>query len=245
MVELWPTHNNQINKDVRCTPIIQGVMCARQESCMNWEAIGAIGEILGAAVIIATLFYLARQMKHGTIQQKLESHRAMTEIQIAVNRIFYDPKNFRAIAEAMEDWNLASEDSRIIFSQWLMDITTHYQTLFQMWNAGTVDDDFYEAEENFLAREALATPGGKVWWSRNRQMFSKSFLDRLETQMSDTPSKYFNFSSNPYMSESESEQGQRGETTHNNQIKKDMLRMPIIQSVMFFEISNLEHNLKG
>ena len=167
---------------------------------MTWEAIGAIGEIFGAVVVIATLFYLARQMKMATVQQKLESHRAMTELQISVNRIFYDPNVTRSMIEASADWNSATEDSRMVFSQWLMDTTTHYQTLYQMWKAKTVDDDFYEAEENFLVHEALATAGGRIWWSRNRELFSKNFIIRIESQMTDAPSKYF--SGNPYSSES-------------------------------------------
>ena len=33
---------------------------------MNWEAIGAIGEILGAAAVIATLIYLATQVRQSS-----------------------------------------------------------------------------------------------------------------------------------------------------------------------------------
>ncbi|MDD9890877.1 MAG: hypothetical protein OXU30_11110 [Gammaproteobacteria bacterium] len=33
---------------------------------MNWEAIGAIGEIIGALAVIATLIYLAAQIKINT-----------------------------------------------------------------------------------------------------------------------------------------------------------------------------------
>ena len=32
---------------------------------MNWEAIGAVGEIVGAITVFATLIYLAIQIKHG------------------------------------------------------------------------------------------------------------------------------------------------------------------------------------
>jgi hypothetical protein len=32
---------------------------------MNWEAIGAIGEILGALVVVITLVYLASQVRHA------------------------------------------------------------------------------------------------------------------------------------------------------------------------------------
>jgi hypothetical protein len=30
---------------------------------MNWDAIGALGEICGALAVIATLFYLAKQIQ--------------------------------------------------------------------------------------------------------------------------------------------------------------------------------------
>lgn len=33
---------------------------------MNWEAIGAIGEIVGAAAVLLTLIILVSQMRHGT-----------------------------------------------------------------------------------------------------------------------------------------------------------------------------------
>ena len=33
---------------------------------MNWDALGAIGEIAGAAAVLVTLFYLALQVKHAT-----------------------------------------------------------------------------------------------------------------------------------------------------------------------------------
>ena len=35
---------------------------------MNWEAVGAVGEILGAAGVIATLGYLALQLRQNTRQ---------------------------------------------------------------------------------------------------------------------------------------------------------------------------------
>jgi hypothetical protein len=33
---------------------------------MNWEAIGAIGEVLGALAVIVTLVYLAVQIRQNT-----------------------------------------------------------------------------------------------------------------------------------------------------------------------------------
>ena len=33
---------------------------------MNWDALGAMGEIVGAIAVIATLFFLARQLQVNT-----------------------------------------------------------------------------------------------------------------------------------------------------------------------------------
>jgi hypothetical protein len=43
-----------------------------EEVDMNWEAIGAIGEVLGALVVVITIGYLAVQIRQNTAQQKRE-----------------------------------------------------------------------------------------------------------------------------------------------------------------------------
>jgi hypothetical protein len=35
---------------------------------LNWEAIGALGELIGASVVVVTLVYLARQVRHASEQ---------------------------------------------------------------------------------------------------------------------------------------------------------------------------------
>ncbi len=46
---------------------------------MNWEAIGAIGELLGAAGVIATLGYLAFQIRQNTRQLAQEAQRTRAQ----------------------------------------------------------------------------------------------------------------------------------------------------------------------
>lgn len=43
---------------------------------MNWDAIGAIGEIIGAAAVLVTLIYLALQVRQARRMQLAESIRA-------------------------------------------------------------------------------------------------------------------------------------------------------------------------
>jgi hypothetical protein len=44
---------------------------------MNWDAIGAIGEVLGALVVIATLFYLSGQLRQNSVALKRNNEFAL------------------------------------------------------------------------------------------------------------------------------------------------------------------------
>ena len=53
---------------------------------MNWEAIGAIGELAGAIAVVATLFYLARQIRQSNAQGR-RGELSATLQQISVARM--------------------------------------------------------------------------------------------------------------------------------------------------------------
>jgi hypothetical protein len=43
---------------------------------VHWQAIGAVGEVLGAIAVIATLFYLSYQLKQNTKQMESGGYTA-------------------------------------------------------------------------------------------------------------------------------------------------------------------------
>ena len=44
---------------------------------MNWEALGALAELLGAISVFLTLIYLARQINENSKLQKISAYNAM------------------------------------------------------------------------------------------------------------------------------------------------------------------------
>ena len=71
---------------------------------MNWEAIGAMGEILGAIVVVFTIGYLAVQVKHAKAamadQNRLERSRGVREMTL---KMIGDP---HLAKEQMRNWGL-------------------------------------------------------------------------------------------------------------------------------------------
>ena len=53
---------------------------------MNWDAIGAVGEIIGAAGVIITLAYLATQIRQNTNQLKGEAISSINDTEIVLTK---------------------------------------------------------------------------------------------------------------------------------------------------------------
>ena len=54
---------------------------------MNWDAIGAIGELLGAAVVFISLVYLATQIRHSSKSMRSQNLNAQTDQFLAVQHL--------------------------------------------------------------------------------------------------------------------------------------------------------------
>jgi hypothetical protein len=54
---------------------------------MNWNAIGAVGEIVGALAVVFTLIYLARQISQNTGVSSAEQNRAVMESYADFNNV--------------------------------------------------------------------------------------------------------------------------------------------------------------
>ena len=55
---------------------------------MNWDALGAMGEIAGAIAVIATLFFLARQLQVNTRELEKTNEYQKTTSVVASNEIY-------------------------------------------------------------------------------------------------------------------------------------------------------------
>ena len=51
---------------------------------MNWEAIGAVGEILGAAAVVMTLAFLVVQLRLNNVAIKAQTRSAVTDQVLAI-----------------------------------------------------------------------------------------------------------------------------------------------------------------
>jgi hypothetical protein len=114
---------------------------------MNWEAISAIGEIIGAISVVITLFYLAIQLRQNTSQVK---HSAVaTEIaayQDMIGRIselnglrIASSELADLILKGASDLESLSDSERSRYISWNASLIRHGDMAFFLYERGVID----------------------------------------------------------------------------------------------------------
>ena len=107
---------------------------------MNWDAAGAIGEIVGAFAVLITLVYLAKQIQHSTAVSKVTVyHEAIAQIvQAGV-----EPDFSSLMVESQSGEALSLEEQMRSFTLATATIFGH-EILLHLFRQGQVDEQLWE-----------------------------------------------------------------------------------------------------
>ena len=148
---------------------------------MNWEALGAIGELAGAAVVVITLVYLSKQIRDNSIQLKANS---VSDIAALFNDAFlpiYNDEKSRAIwAEGLRGAEDLSENDKATFDLFMHRIINPFEVVLSHYEKGVLDETTFQGYVARIQVMGLTTAGGKDWYKRNRELLSplvRNFID--------------------------------------------------------------------
>jgi len=100
---------------------------------MNWDALGAVGEVVGALAVVLTLGYLAVQIRHST---KSAEDAVFRDVFSAVTLQFsamLDGPNSDAILKGLVDFNVLTEREKYIFDGLMTSLITLVES---SWDRG-------------------------------------------------------------------------------------------------------------
>lgn len=164
---------------------------------MNWEAVGASGELLGAAAVLITLAYLAAQVRHA--RQDIRRSARQSRVQAARERLLTratHPELNRLIVRAQRELGMRDPtDGFIAVIQQRTGMqreeaaTLHYE-LAAEWQYRTeaiLNADQMSAGERFEFEHSLrvnygsASPLGVLWLRLNRDRLNPDVLRYVDT----------------------------------------------------------------
>ena len=148
---------------------------------MKLELLNAFAQLIAAIGVIASLFYLAVQIRQNTRSQRSIVVDSLTGSLIALlGPQATDPALTRAFAAAVEDWHAATEEDRLRAIALLLMLFKLCENAWFQQRQGTLDREQWEAWDLHI-RVYYHRPGVKTWWSLRRAMFTASFREYVES----------------------------------------------------------------
>jgi hypothetical protein len=144
------------------------------------ETISAIAQLVAAFGVVASLFYLAVQIRQNTRSQRSVVVDSLTSSLIALlGPQAGDPEQMRAFTSCSEDWDGATEADRVRAVAIFFITFKLFENAWFQKRQGTLDPEQWESWDLHI-RVYYHRPGIKTWWSDRQNLFAAGFRDYLE-----------------------------------------------------------------
>lgn len=147
------------------------------------EILGNLGEFIGALGVVTSLVYLAQQMSQNTTSVRAASFNSMVQNSIALLEHSFRDSEFAAFLHRAEsDPEALTPAERVRWDAYMTAVYRHFGNLVYQYRVGALDRQMWESYQRTL-REHLRTPSWGEWFFANKDVFSTSLVDEVETQL--------------------------------------------------------------
>ena len=146
---------------------------------MNLEVVNAIAQLIAALGVIASLFYLAAQIRQNTRSQRAVVVDALTR-GIAEILSGQTPEILRSFVRVVENLESASEEDRLRALPQLFALFKLFENAWFQQRQGTLDREQWQGWDAYI-RTYYHRPGVKSWWLMRRAAFASGFRDYIES----------------------------------------------------------------
>lgn len=138
---------------------------------MNWEAISTVAEIIGAIAVVASLLYLAQQVRESTKTTAAQSRHALSEFVLQISLFRAEHADRYAKLESSEP--LTAGDLQ--FRYWShMQLMLHAESYYRHHELGLMPEHHWRGYAAIL-NDFLDAPGFREFWDESGYGFSEHF----------------------------------------------------------------------
>ena len=164
---------------------------------LNWDAIGAVGEIVGALAVVLSLAYLAVSIRQNTRQlseQNLSNRMgALTSVGNSFSafrtRVTSDSELSSLWTRGSQDLGKLSPEERARFDLLCVDLFWAWGMPWLYVQQGVLDANLWEFTKANLP--LYAGPGVREWWSTSphRAEYPTEFAEIVDVLLEEAPSR--------------------------------------------------------
>ena len=152
---------------------------------MNWDAIGAVGEIVGALAVFLTLAYLAMQIRQNTkAVQSSAIDSAIGNVSSARQAIFENTELATLYLKGSKEPENLSEVETLQFRLLLHNMLLAVSNMYSQTKFTDLPTSTWESQKPIIQR-IIGSPGGKWFWKMYREEFESEFREEVDSMIGD------------------------------------------------------------
>lgn len=147
---------------------------------MDWDAIGAIGEIIGALAVFGSLLFLGLQIKS---QNRESRFAAAHEISVAFRDSLsqsVDPAIAHILVKATEDFDSLSDSEKLVATGFVQRLMRVWEESFLQHQEGRLPDRIWDLMVSQYA-SLMGSPLIVNVWTKRRSYYDPSFQDFVDS----------------------------------------------------------------
>lgn len=144
------------------------------------QALGNLGEFVGALGVVFSMVYLAKGMQQNTISVRAASFNSMAQNSIGLlEHAFRDSEFAEFLHRAQTDPSSLSPAECVRWDAYMTAVFRHFGNLVYQHRVGALDRQMWESYERTLEYHLRHTPTWGEWFERNQAVFSTSLVDQV------------------------------------------------------------------
>ena len=151
---------------------------------MNWEAIGAIAELLGALGVIGSLIYVGNQVRGSIVASSVAAKLSATQMLAAFqDTMLQNPELAVLMVRGRSSYEELSGEDRLLFSTLALKATYMISAqFFQFQRKVLTEDDWHE--NRAVAMYWTSSTGYQQWWDAlGCRAFAGKFKEFIEFEI--------------------------------------------------------------
>lgn len=149
---------------------------------MNWDAVGAVAELLGSVAVVATLVFLIKQIRTNSVMVQNATAQAAAEAVADWSRqLTENPELYRIYRMGLKDDSALSREDRGLFDLVLFQAFNSISSIYLQYLNGGFGENRWESEMRVFAMN-FNTPGGRASWERQKHMLDINFRREVQSR---------------------------------------------------------------
>jgi hypothetical protein len=143
---------------------------------MNWDAIGAIGELIGAITVMVTLVYLVIQLKQNTKALKSSTFQEISNVMAQNWEVaIANPDVAELFLKTASGLDALDEKERFLFGAMATMLFRRVETVYTQESLGAIDARLTLGfKESSIS--SLSHVGMREWWQQSQAAFRPEFV---------------------------------------------------------------------